>query len=167
MKRRFMGAVLAGLGVLFLVVAVGLPFYVGPAVTRLPNDLQACPTVDKPQPDGCLKPSVAEASNATFLDLSTGQIVQGNLRATTWVVPQAKVTADEQKALTRAATASDLPLAIAGALPGGLDRRARRVMYLRGRWARRAQPLCRREGAAVPGHVPRRETRPRPDLSRH
>ncbi len=61
MKRRFVGTVLIGFGVLFLVLAVGLRFFVAPAVTKLPYDMQQCPAPEEPQPDGCLKPSVAEA----------------------------------------------------------------------------------------------------------
>jgi hypothetical protein len=89
---------LIGLGVLFAVVAVGLRFYVAPAVTKLPYDMQQCPPADKPQPDGCLKPSVAEAVGATFLDKSSGQIRTGALRSFTWVVPDAKTTAEQQAA---------------------------------------------------------------------
>jgi hypothetical protein len=94
-KRRFFGTVLIGLGVLFVVLAVGLRFYVAPSVSKLPYDMQQCPQTGA-QPDGCLKPSVAEAVGATFLDRSTGQIRQGTLHSTTWVVPDAKTTADWQ-----------------------------------------------------------------------
>jgi hypothetical protein len=96
--RRFVGTALIGLGVLLLVVAVGLPFYVAPAVTRLPYDMQLCPAANEVQPEGCLKPSVAEAAGATFLQIKEGQLAiqQGTLRSTTWVRPQAKTTADWQ-----------------------------------------------------------------------
>jgi hypothetical protein len=96
--RRIVGAVLIGLGALFLVVAVGLPLYVAPAVTKLPYDLQVCP--DDPNasaPEGCLKPSVAEATGATFLQVSTLTIQTGTLQSTTWVRPQPKTTADWQR----------------------------------------------------------------------
>jgi len=98
-KRRFVGTVLVGFGVLFLVLAIGLPVYVAPAVTRLPNDLQACPAADKPQPSGCIKPSVAEAAGATFLQIKDGKpaIQRGTLRSTTEVLPRADVTAAWQR----------------------------------------------------------------------
>ena len=98
MKRRFVGTVLMGLGALFLVLAVGLRFFVAPAVTRLPYDMQQCPAPEEPQPDGCLKPSVAEAKGATFLQIEGGKLAirQGTLQSTTWVRPQPKATADWQ-----------------------------------------------------------------------
>jgi hypothetical protein len=95
-KRRFFGSILIGLGVLFATFAVGLPFYVAPSVMKLPYDMRQCPPPDETQPEGCLKPSVAEADNATFLDRSAGQIRQGRLRSITWVVPEAEVTAAAQ-----------------------------------------------------------------------
>jgi hypothetical protein len=95
-KRRLFGTVLVGLGVLFAVFAIGLPFYVAPSVTKLPYDMKQCPPADQAQPEGCLKPSVAEAKGAKFLDKSAGTIREGTLRSTTWVVPQAKTTADWQ-----------------------------------------------------------------------
>jgi hypothetical protein len=97
--RRFVGTMLMGLGVLFLALAVGLPLFVAPSVTKLPYDLQLCPSPDKPQPDGCLKPSVAEAGGAMFLQINAGkaQIQHGTARSTTWVRPQAKTTAEWQK----------------------------------------------------------------------
>ena len=58
MKRVF-GTVLFGLGVLCLVLAIGLPLYVAPAVTKLPYDL------DK-------STSLVEAKGATFLQLKGG-----------------------------------------------------------------------------------------------
>jgi hypothetical protein len=95
--RRFFGAVLIGLGALLLAVAVGLPLYVAPAVTKLPYNMQACPEDAKAKkPDGCLEPSVAEAKEATFLNNSEGKIEHGTLRSTTWVRPQASLTATEQ-----------------------------------------------------------------------
>jgi DUF3068 family protein len=99
-KRRIFGAVLIGLGAVLVVLAVGLPLYVAPSAARLPNNLAACPAASQPQPSGCVKPSVAEANNATFLQISsTGlNIVTATLRSTTEVLPQAKLTADQQKA---------------------------------------------------------------------
>jgi hypothetical protein len=102
--RRFVGAVLVAFGALFVVVAVGLPLYVAPAVTKLPNDLQACPDASKPQPAGCLKPSVAEAVGARFLQIKYEnnkldvRVNTGDLRSTTEVIPQIKITAEQQKA---------------------------------------------------------------------
>ena len=95
--RRFLAAVLVGLGGLLLVLGIGLRVYVAPAVTKLPYDMRLCPPADQPQPDGCLKPSVAEASGATFLDKDGVEIRQGTLRSTTEVVPQPKTTADWQQ----------------------------------------------------------------------
>lgn len=96
--RRFVGAVLIGIGALFIVVAVGLPLYVAPAVTKLPYDMQVCPEDPaEPAPDGCLKPSVAEATGATFLNISALAIETGTLQSTTWVRPQPKTTADWQR----------------------------------------------------------------------
>jgi hypothetical protein len=94
-KRRFVGTVLMGFGVLFLVLAVGLRFFVAPAVTKLPYDMEQCPAPEEPQPAGCLKPSVAEATGATFLQIESGvlSIRQGTLRSTTWVRPQPATTA--------------------------------------------------------------------------
>lgn len=99
MKRRFAGTVLVGFGVLFLVLAVGLPFYVAPTVTKLRYDLRACPAPDKPQPSGCVKPSVAEAPGATFLQIKGAKpsIQRGTLRSTTEVVPRADITANWQR----------------------------------------------------------------------
>jgi len=98
-KRRFVGTVLVGFGVLFLILAVGLPFYVAPMVTKLPNDLRACPAPNEAQPSGCLKPSVADAANATFLQItgSGATIRHGTLRSTTEVLPRPDVTASWQK----------------------------------------------------------------------
>ena len=95
--RRFIGSVLLGVGGLLLVLAVGLPLYVAPAVTKLPYDMQLCPPPDREQPEGCVKPSVAEATGATFLDRNGLEIRRGTLRSTTEVVPQAKTTADWQR----------------------------------------------------------------------
>ncbi|MCI4063218.1 DUF3068 domain-containing protein [Micromonospora sp. R77] len=97
MKAR-LGALLFGIGVLCLVVAAGVAFYVAPTVTKLPYDLQLCNADGKPE--GCLKPSVAVAENAKFLQLKkdTPPTVQtGTLEATTEVAPQAETT---EKAMT-------------------------------------------------------------------
>ncbi|MEH1028073.1 DUF3068 domain-containing protein [Micromonospora profundi] len=86
MKLR-LGAALFGLGVLLLVFAAGLPFYVAPAVTKLPYDLE--PTT-----------SVAEAKDARFLKITaTGSSVsidvpQATLRSSVEVIPQPEDTKD-------------------------------------------------------------------------
>jgi hypothetical protein len=83
-------ATLFGIGVLSLVVAAGTAFYVAPTVTKLPYDLALCDAEGKPE--GCLKPSVAVAENARFLQLKEGMpptVQTGTLEATTEVVPQA------------------------------------------------------------------------------
>lgn len=102
--RRFVGALLVGLGAVFAVVAVGLPLYVAPAVTKLPYDMQACKPASEEQVAGCLKPSVAEAKGARFLQISKVgedvliEINTADLRSTTEVLPQLQKTVDEQKA---------------------------------------------------------------------
>ena len=93
MKAR-LGAVLFGIGILLVVVAGGLAFYVAPAVTKLPYDLKLCKT---PAEEGCLQPSVAEATNARFLQTKGGAtpvvaIQTGTLRSTTEVDPRADLT---------------------------------------------------------------------------
>ncbi|MEU5942131.1 DUF3068 domain-containing protein [Micromonospora sp. NPDC047548] len=74
MKHRAIGAVLFGVGVLLLALAAGLVFVVAPALTKLPYDLEA-------------STSVAEASNAKFLQISNGTIKvnDGDLRSTVLV----------------------------------------------------------------------------------
>jgi hypothetical protein len=59
-----------------------------------------CPKPPKVGPAGCLKPSVAEASHGTalFIDTSGGRVITANLRTTVEVVPQPKLTADQQDA---------------------------------------------------------------------
>jgi hypothetical protein len=96
------GAALFGLGVLLLVIAAGMRLYVAPAVTKLPYDLTACKNLDNQagQPrdaEGCLKPSVAEAKNATFLQAKeTGLAIRrGDLRSITEVIPRADLTAEK------------------------------------------------------------------------
>lgn len=99
--RRFVGAVLIVLGALSAVAAVGLPLYVVPAVSQLPNDLAPC---EDPPKSGCLKPSIAEAKGARFLQIKFANnqldvsVNQADLRTTVEVIPQAQQTADEQKA---------------------------------------------------------------------
>jgi DUF3068 family protein len=80
-RHRATGTVLFGLGVFFIVLALGLPLYAAGAVTKLPYDLKNTT-------------SVARADGATFLQITeTGpHIVDGTLIATTYVVPQAKTT---------------------------------------------------------------------------
>ncbi len=84
--KRAMGTVLFGLGVLFVVLAVGLPFYVAPRATKLPYDLKK--TV-----------SVVEAKDATFLQIKEGNLTvytNKDLRSTTTVVPQPILTDELQ-----------------------------------------------------------------------
>jgi hypothetical protein len=77
---------LFGLGVLLLIVAVALPIFVAPTVSQLPYDL------------GKSK-SVAEASNARFLQIKAGaaNVESGDLRTVVEVLPQAKVTEQKMK----------------------------------------------------------------------
>jgi Porin PorA len=102
--RRFVGALLVGLGAIFAVTAIGLPLYVVPSVKKLPYDMQPCPPAPKAQPSGCLKPSVAEAKQAKFLQIrKVGddvviEVNTADLRSTTEVIPSAQKTADEQAA---------------------------------------------------------------------
>ncbi|GIG88554.1 DUF3068 domain-containing protein [Plantactinospora endophytica] len=83
--RFRIGAALFGLGVLLLVFAVGLAFYVAPRVTKLPYDLAA-------------STSVAEAPNARFMQIKrvgdevSIEIREGTLVSTIEVVPQAQGT---------------------------------------------------------------------------
>lgn len=96
MKARI-GAALFGVGVLSLAIAAGLLFYVAPAVTKLPYDLKACQT---PEEEGCLRPSVAVANNARFLQTKGGdtpviEIKTGTLVSTTEVLPRADLTDSE------------------------------------------------------------------------
>jgi hypothetical protein len=82
MSSRVTHAVLFGLGVLALVFAAGLAFIVGPRVSQLPYDLERTQTV-------------AEAPNATFLQIDSGNVAvnQGTLRSTITVQPDADATA--------------------------------------------------------------------------
>jgi hypothetical protein len=86
--KRVVGTILFGLGVLFVVLAVGLPFYVAPAATKLPYDLKR-------------STSVVEAKNATFLQLKGDApptvYTNKDLRSTTTVVPQPILTEQLQK----------------------------------------------------------------------
>lgn len=96
MKSR-LGAVLFGIGVFAVVLAAGAAFYVAPAVSRLPYDLALCKPAES---EGCLKPSVAEALNARFLQTKGGDapvvaIQTGTLRSTTEIDPRADLTDSE------------------------------------------------------------------------
>ncbi|MET0422268.1 MAG: DUF3068 domain-containing protein [Actinoplanes sp.] len=96
MKAR-LGAVLFGIGVFAVVIAAGCAFYVAPSVARLPYDLELCRSG---QTDDCLRPSVAEAPNARFLQTKGGDtpvvaIQTGTLRSTTEIDPQADATDSE------------------------------------------------------------------------
>ena len=84
MKRRVVGTVLFGLGVLFVVLAVGLRFYVAPSAKNIPYDLEP-------------STSVVVAKNATFLQISSSglNIKTGDLQSTTYVVPQPVITQEK------------------------------------------------------------------------
>jgi hypothetical protein len=88
MRFRVLGAVLFGIGVLALIFAGGLAFVVAPAVNQLPYDLER-------------SQSVAEAPNASFLQITDGkaEVNTGTLRSTTTVQPDAKATADLEEPL--------------------------------------------------------------------
>jgi hypothetical protein len=81
MKRRVIGTVLFGVGVVLVVLAAGLRFYVAPMATQLPYDL-------KPST------SLVVAKNATFLVVSASgpSIRTGDLLSTTDVRPQPVIT---------------------------------------------------------------------------
>lgn len=81
MKSRVIGTVLFGLGVLALVFAGGLAFFVAPAVKQLPYDMEETQ-------------SVAEAPNARFLQITNGtaQVNSGTLRSTVTVQPDTTET---------------------------------------------------------------------------
>jgi hypothetical protein len=83
MRSRVTHAVLIGLGALALVFAAGLAFIVGPRVQQLPYDLERTQ-------------SVAEAPNATFMQIKNGEVAvnQGTLRSTITVSPDTAKTAD-------------------------------------------------------------------------
>ncbi|MBM0225566.1 MULTISPECIES: DUF3068 domain-containing protein [Micromonospora] len=83
MKHRALGAVLFGVGVLLLALAAGLVFVVTPALAKLPYDLDS-------------STSVAEASNAKFLQINDGSIKinDGDLRSTVLVTQLPKETAN-------------------------------------------------------------------------
>jgi hypothetical protein len=83
MRSRVISTALVGLGVLALVFAAGLAFVVGPRVEQLPYDLERTQ-------------SVAEAPNATFLQITEGKVAvnQGTLRSTITVQPDHDETAN-------------------------------------------------------------------------
>jgi hypothetical protein len=94
-----LGAVLFGIGVFAVVIAAGCAFYVAPSVARLPYDLALCKAG---QSEDCLRPSVAEAQNARFLQTKGGEppvvaVQTGTLRSTTEIDPQAEQTDAEMK----------------------------------------------------------------------
>lgn len=83
MRSRVTHAVLIGLGALALVFAAGLAFVVGPRVNQLPYDLERTQTV-------------AEAPNATFMQITNGEVAinTATLRSTITVTPDRAQTAD-------------------------------------------------------------------------
>jgi hypothetical protein len=99
LRRSVFGTVFLGVGALTLVLAIGLRLAVAPEVGKLSYATRACPTSPGAESSGCLKPSVAEATGATYLAVEPDLVVsRGTLRATVRVVPQSKVSADEQEA---------------------------------------------------------------------
>jgi hypothetical protein len=93
--RRIMGAVLVGLGALLLVLAIGLPTFLAPAVAQVPSTLQLCNKGSRTDPAGCLPPFDAKATNATYLqfDPAGAHINTGDLVSTLEVVPRLDKTA--------------------------------------------------------------------------
>src|SRR5262245_20565307 len=94
--RRFLGAVLVGLGALLVVLAVGLPTFLAPAVGQLPSTLQPCKAGSRTDPPGCLATVDAKAANATYLqfDPAGAHINTGDLITTFEIVPQTDKTAN-------------------------------------------------------------------------
>lgn len=88
MRSRVLGAAALALGVVALIFAGGLAFVVAPTVKQLPYDMK-------------LTESVAEAPNATFLQITDGvaKVNAGNLRSTVTVNPDADATAKLEKPL--------------------------------------------------------------------
>ncbi|GGN76272.1 hypothetical protein GCM10010112_48290 [Actinoplanes lobatus] len=82
MKSRVIGTVLFGFGVLALVFAGGLAFVVAPTVKQLPYDME-------------MTQSIAEAPNATYLQIADGKatIETGDLRSTVTVQTDSDETA--------------------------------------------------------------------------
>jgi hypothetical protein len=93
--RRFLGAVLAGIGALLLVLAIGLPTFIAPAVSQLPSTLQICKAGSRTDPVGCVPPYDAKATGATYLQIdgSGAHINIGDLIDTVEIVPQTSKTA--------------------------------------------------------------------------
>jgi hypothetical protein len=83
-KRRVIGTVLLGLGIALVVLAAGLRFYVYPAATNIPYDLEPSTTI-------------AESRTSTYLSISAAgaRIETGTLRSSTYVVPQPVLTKEE------------------------------------------------------------------------
>jgi hypothetical protein len=94
--RRFVGAVLVGLGALLLVLAIGLPTFLAPAVGQIPSTLQPCKAGSRTDPAGCLAPTDAKATNATYLqfDPAGAHINTGDLITTFEIVPQTDKTSN-------------------------------------------------------------------------
>jgi hypothetical protein len=85
-NRRVIGTILFGLGVVFVVLAVGFRFFVAPRAANIPYDLEP-------------STSVVMAKNATFLQVSPAGFIikKGDLQSTTYVVPQPVITQDKMK----------------------------------------------------------------------
>jgi hypothetical protein len=93
--RRFLGAVLAGIGAVLLVLAIGLPTLLAPAVSQLPSTLQICKPGSRTDPAGCVPSYDAKATGATYLQFQNGEahINTGDLIDSVEIVPQTEKTA--------------------------------------------------------------------------
>jgi hypothetical protein len=99
--RRFLGAVLVGLGTLLIVLAVGMPTFLEPQVSQLPTNLKPCNAGSTTDPAGCLPPVTATAVQAAYLQTyndGSAKVNQGNLIDTVEVKPQPNMTVQEQNA---------------------------------------------------------------------
>lgn len=78
---RVIGAVVFGAGLFLLVAAAALALFIAPSLTKLPYDLDPSTTI-------------AEAPNASFLEIKPGQVEvkQATLRSTVWIIPDAAET---------------------------------------------------------------------------
>jgi hypothetical protein len=99
--RRFLGAVLVGLGTLLIVLAVGMPTFLEPQVSQLPTNLKPCNVGSTTEPAGCLPPVTARAVQAAYLqtyDDGSAKVNSGDLIDTVEVKPQPNMTVSEQNA---------------------------------------------------------------------
>ncbi len=80
--KRVLGIVFLGLGIALATFAAGLRFYVTPLATNIPYDLDE-------------STSIAEATNGQFINTSNGEVENGTLRSSTFVVPQPVLTKEK------------------------------------------------------------------------